>query len=328
MGTPISTAGIDPRRRRVAQGAGPRRDRGAPRSRLAASAAASGHAAPADGRPQASRRNSDGVSPNARRKRAEKWLWLEKPSSSASRSGPRPVAARPGPGPAGAASGRRGGGRPPPSGRAASGSPGEAPTARAISASWIERPSSDARYVLVRSTSRWRAAGRRPAQALIGERHAQEPHHLLLGLERSRRPRGPGRGSEHERAAAPGRFAGSGAGRADAPARLPPRPPRDLVEQWLAGGDDQLPVATGKRAAHPERLASGDEQHLVRIAHHRVAAHLPDEEALIGQGELKLGREALRSHPARRPPRRGRPRPERWASRGVEPGAGSSAPRR
>ena len=72
----------------------------------------------------------------------------------------------------------------------------------------------------------------------------------------------------------------------------------DLVEQWLARRDDQLTVAPGERAAHPERLASSDEQHLVRIAHHRVVAHLPDEEALVGQCELKLGREAFRSHPS------------------------------
>ena len=81
--------GDDPGRRRGAEGPGPRGDRGAagPARHRPGSQADCGRpdlAESGGARRRHPRRNSDGVSPNARRNRAEKWLWLENPSSIAS----------------------------------------------------------------------------------------------------------------------------------------------------------------------------------------------------------------------------------------------------
>jgi hypothetical protein len=51
-----------------------------------------------------------------------------------------------------------------------------------------------------------------------------------------------------------------------------------------------LGESTLQRLVEPVLLTPGDEDRLVGIAHHLVAAHVPDEEAAVGEGELELGR--------------------------------------
>src|SRR5262249_1726073 len=69
---------------------------------------------------------------------------------------------------------------------------------------------------------------------------------------------------------------------------------RQLAEDRLLRGDDQLRESSRPRSAQSERLATGNKQDLIRIPDDLVPSDVPDEDASVGKRQLKVRGEVLR----------------------------------